>query len=158
MYGPTTENADRESGIPLQLRFLNSLKPNMTPEQKIKREILIDAIANNDHLNWDGEITAENVDKAWEEVLENNDEDGDFLSEFRVGQVETGLQTDYSRHYESTAVARKLSDGTWVGWTYWYGGGKHGEPSSIDWISYAYELNVHEEEKVVLVQTFTKIE
>lgn len=24
-------------------------------------------------------------------------------------------------------------DGTWVGWTYWYGGGKYAEPSAIPW-------------------------
>jgi hypothetical protein len=49
-----------------------------------------------------------------------------------------------------------MADGSWVGWTYWSGGGKHGEPESISWMSEAYELDVKEEEKLVIVQTFSK--
>jgi len=131
---------------------------DMTPEQKIKREILIDAIENNDDLNWEGEITAENVAQAWEEVLVNNDAHWDYVSEFRESGEETELPSQSSRHYEAKEVARKLSDGTWVGWTYWYGGGKHGEPGAIDWMEDAYFLDVQEEEKLVVVKTFVKIE
>jgi len=58
------------------------------------------------------------------------------------------------RHYESKAVAMKMPDGSWIGWTYWYGGGKHGEPEAIDWMNEAYDVDCHEEEKVVVVQTF----
>jgi hypothetical protein len=130
----------------------------MTPEQKIKHEILIDAIENNDDLNWEGEITAENVAQAWEEVLVNNNSHWDFVSEFRASGEDTGLPSQYSRHYEAKEVARKLTDGTWVGWTYWYGGGKHGEPGAIEWMEDAYFLDVKEEEKVVMVREFTKIE
>jgi len=50
------------------------------------------------------------------------------------------------------------SCGDWVGWTYWYGGGKHGEPDAIDWLSDAYNLIVTEEEKLVVVRTYTKEE
>ena len=130
----------------------------MTPSQKIKREILMDAIRLNNDLNWDGDITAENVDDAYETVLIENDAHWDCESEFRCGGEDTDMPCDYSRHYESKSVACKLSDGTWVGWTYWYGGGKHGEPEAIDWMSDAYELNVTEEEKTVTVRTFTKLE
>lgn len=69
---------------------------------------------------------------------------------------ETNIRREYSRHYESMSVAKKMGDGSWVGWTYWYGGGKHGQPESIDWISDAYELDCKEEEKVVIVREFTK--
>ena len=68
--------------------------------------------------------------------------------------METGLKCEWSRHYESKAVAMKFPDGSWVGWTYWYGGGKHGEPSSIEWMDDAYDVDCHEEEKMVVVQTF----
>ena len=49
-----------------------------------------------------------------------------------------------------------MPDGSWVGWTYWYGGGKYGEPEAIDWMDDAYDLACTEEEKVVTVRTFTK--
>lgn len=37
-----------------------------------------------------------------------------------------------------------------------YGGGKHGEPEAIDWIEHAYNLDCIEEEKLVVVRTFSK--
>lgn len=123
----------------------------MTPEQRIKRHILKDAIENNEDLNWDGEITAENVDKVYDSVLVENDAHWDFESEFRCSGEDTGFPSQYSRHYEAKEVARQLSDGTWVGWTYWYGGGKHGEPESIDWMNEAYEVEVRQETRVVNV-------
>jgi hypothetical protein len=48
----------------------------------------------------------------------------------------------------------QTAEGEWIGWTFWYGGGKHGEPGAIDWMSDAYHLNCTEEEKVVVVRTF----
>jgi hypothetical protein len=89
-------------------------------------------------------------------VLADHDQQWDYLHEFREGSHRTGLDCDWSRHYESHAVARKLHDGTWVGWTYWYGGGKHGDPESIEWMPQAYEVDCVEEEKLVTVCTFTK--
>ena len=79
----------------------------------------------------------------------------DGRNEVREGEAETKLRCEQSRYYESNAVAANI-DGTWIGWTYWYGGGKHGEPESIDWIDDAYELDCVEEEKTVTVRTFTK--
>lgn len=130
----------------------------MTPEQRIKRQILIDA----DLHAKDGvriEITADNVNDLFEEA---KGEDGydlqDPISEFRCSGEPTGLTCEWSRHYESTAVGRQLSDGSWVGWTYWYGGGKHGEPEAVDWMDEAYDIDVQEEEKTVIVKTFSKKE
>jgi hypothetical protein len=80
----------------------------------------------------------------------------DARYEAREGEVETDIPCEWSRHYESKSVAAKMLDGSWVGWTYWYGGGKHGEPWAIDWIEDAYNLSCTEEEKLVLVRTFTK--
>ena len=129
----------------------------MTPEQKIKREILIQARASGDEdLQFDGDVTVENVESLYDSVLIANDAHWDFESEMRSGAVETGLPSRSNRHYEAKEVAAKLSDGSWVGWTYWYGGGKHGEPEGIDWMGEAYELTVTEEEKLVVVRTFAK--
>src|SRR5439155_1354104 len=76
-------------------------------------------------------VTEETVDTQYD-ILQELDANREYESEFRCGQVVTKLPSDFSRHYEAKEVAAKLSDGSWVGWTYWYGGGKHGDPGSID--------------------------
>lgn len=124
----------------------------MTPEQKIKHAILAKT------AEWSKEplpeITAENVDEKYQKLCDAQ-EHWDARSEIRSGEVETGLPCQWSRHYESKAVAAKMPDGSWVGWTYWYGGGKHAEPEAIDWMNEAYDLDCKEEEKTMIVQTFT---
>ena len=127
----------------------------MTPQQKIKHLILAKAAEWEDKNL--GEVSAGNVDELYDELVEA-DGHWDAKSEVRSGDVETGIPCDCSRHYESKSVAAKMIDGSWVGWTYWYGGGKHGEPEAIDWMKDAYNLDCTEEEKVVVVQTFAKKE
>ena len=126
----------------------------MTPEQRIRLHILKEAIAD-DVVNISDEITKENVDELFEQ---SNDkwQLQDYISEFRCSGEETEIPAPHSRHYESGSVARKLSDGSWVGWIYWYGGGKHGEPEAIDWMGEAYDLTVTEKEQLVVVRTFEK--
>ena len=126
----------------------------MTPEQKLKHAMLR-MFGNQDHIPTD--LSADQIEEKWEELAEK-EEHWDCMSEMRGGEVETGLKCDWSRHYESKSVAAKMVDGSWVGWTYWYGGGKHGEPEAIDWMDRAYDLNCKEEEKMVVVRTFTKVE
>ncbi len=123
----------------------------MTPEQKLKWAILVSAKDDAP------DVTEENVDELYDKLVEE-DMHWDAKNEMRGGEVETKLSCQWSRHYESKSVAAKMPDGSWVGWTYWYGGGKHGEPESIDWMEEAYDLDCTEEEKVVVVQTFTKRE
>lgn len=127
----------------------------MTPEQKIKHKILSELVAEpSDEIDIDiSTITAENVDELYDEFY---DDINDIEFEFRQGDVVTDIPCEYSRHYESKSVAAKMVDGSWVGWTYWYGGGKHGDPDSIPWMDEAYELDVKEEERLVVIQTFTK--
>lgn len=128
----------------------------MTPTQLIKKEVIEQMIAEGNY-NHEGDITVDNVDSIFD-YLDEKSIAQDFIYEYRQGQVETGLSADYSRNYESEAVAAQMSTGEWVGWTYWHGGGKHGQPESIDWMSDAYFLDCKEEEKVVIVRTFTKPE
>ncbi len=121
----------------------------MSVEQKIQRHILLSAIQNG-HFEWEGELTTENISEVWSSFM---DEDAycDYVDEFRTNGEETGLPTQYSRHYECEEVACQLSCGAWVGWTHWYGGGKHGEPGSIEWMSKAYEVDVIQETRIVNV-------
>lgn len=125
----------------------------MTPEQKLKWAIVSSTYA------WQEkdapEFPCDHIDAIYEEI-EAADEHWDGKSEVRSGEIDTGLECDWSRHYESKSVAMQFPDGSWVGWTYWYGGGKHGEPEAIDWMCDAYDLECTEEEKVVTVRTFTK--
>ena len=123
-------------------------------------------LSSPEFMTWrdNAAIDAENVDEAWtdfqEEICEDDDPNcwsaQDAIEEFRSGTHRTGIPCDWSRHYESRSVAAKMFDGTYVGWTFWFGGGKHGEPQAIDWMSDAYELDYRAEEKLVLVETFTK--
>lgn len=122
----------------------------MTPEQKIKHLILL--------LNWKwAEVEPALVrDDNIDELYDTEDCTSDAECEIRQSGICTYLDCDDSRHYESESVAAQMPDGTWVGWTYWFGGGKHGEPNAIDWMEHAYDLDVVSEEKLVTVHTFTK--
>ena len=120
----------------------------MSPEQKIKHAILVRAGAALPET-----VDAENIDELYarEENLY------DVINEFREGEYETKIWTPISRNYETKSVAARMVDGSWVGWTYWYGGGKHGSPETIEWMSDAYDLTCVEEEKLVTVRTFTRV-
>ncbi len=133
----------------------------MTPLQKIKWLILIEASQQDYHENdiYSGcdirllKHTA-SIDDLYEQM------DDDVLCEateaVRCNGQETGLPTPYSRHYEVEAVASQLPDGSWVGWNYWFGGGKHGEPEAINWMEGAY--HVYATERVAVVHDFSLVQ
>lgn len=128
----------------------------MTPQQKIKHLILIkDAewVDDAEETARRKSLTPPEIDAEYE-ALEKADRYWDPMEEIRSGEVETGLPCEWSRHYESKSVAAQYLDGSWVGWTYWYGGGKHGCPEEVEWIDGAKDLTCVEEEKVVTVRTF----
>ena len=130
----------------------------MTPQQKIRHLIVIrheEFGDDPDTIAFARALEANEVDEQYHALAEN-EEHWDAMNEVREGEAETDIECDWSRHYESKSVAAQYLDGSWVGWTYWFGGGKHGEPEGIDWIPDAYALDVTEEEKLVTVRTFTK--
>ncbi len=120
----------------------------MNPSDKLRQAIIHKAC---------GEVcsTTQQITDKWDELNEADDGFQDTIEEFRSGERATGLERDYSRHYEAKAVAAKMLDGSWVGWTYWFGGGKHGKPSSVPWIEDAYAVTATEVTRVVL--EFTKV-
>ena len=128
----------------------------MTAQQKVKALVLL-------HIrSWGNEvepITKETLDEVWDSFADGDCEDTlrDAVNDIRGGQAETGFTCPVSRHFEAKSVGAKLPDGSWVGWTYWYGGGKHSYPQEIEWMSEAYDLTCAEEQKVVTVQTFAKV-
>lgn len=123
----------------------------MTPQQKIKWAVLAK------HAEWKRTLPPEypnnRVDDLYK-LLCDGDEQFDALNELREGQVETGLPCKDSRLYESKAVAMKMPDDTWVGWTYWFGGGKWGTPAALDWMNDAYDVDCHERQEIVTSRTF----
>lgn len=126
----------------------------MTAEQAIKREVCLMVMDNKYASTPKQDIAEKNVDEVYSSIDDSEDSDTlhEMESEFRSSYThETGIECDYSHHYESKSVACKLRDGRWVGWTYWYGGGKHGDPDAVGWMEDAYFLEAKEETKVVLV-------
>lgn len=124
-----------------------------TPEQEIKHMIL--ALT----ARWDGVQLPEimegvEIDRRYQELVDQGGH-WDARNEVRASGIETGLPCDFSRHYDSDAVAAKSPSGKWVGWTYWHGGGKHGEPDGIPWMQNAYFVDCVEKQEMVTTRTFT---
>src|SRR5690606_32728244 len=126
------------------------------PEQAVKH-IILGITARWDGAELPPDMSGEQIEARYDELVAQ-DAHWDARNEAREGDYETGLPCDDSRHYESKAVAAKAPNGQWVGWTYWYGGGKHAEPEAIGWMEHAYFLDCKEEKKTVIVRTFTKAE
>lgn len=120
----------------------------MTPLQKLKWAI----------LKKEGLLTiaptTEIIESVWDAFNETY-EAQDAKDEFRQGEEYTHIATQFSEHYECKPVAAEMPDGTWVGWNYWYGGGRHSEPSEIEWMEDAYEVSFHEE--TIVVKRFNKV-
>lgn len=129
----------------------------MNAEQAIMKEIMIEFMASDCDNEWSYVLTDENVYEAYEDFSEK-DLHGDGEDEFRCSGEVTSIRNDGSRHFEADSVARKLLNGQWVGWTYYYGGGKHAEPSAMDWMDDAYFLSVEEKEVTITRREFTKID
>ena len=125
----------------------------MTSTQKLKWAILL--ASGQPEFNPGEAPTPEQVEELYQQFTDTDDH-YDTLSESRGGELETDIESEYSRHYSSRSVAAKMPDGSWIGWTYFYGGGKHGEPGTMPWIEDAYDLECKEEEKLVVVRTWAK--
>ena len=134
----------------------------MNAQDKIKR-LIVEAAYQGSTSRTAPEITTrEQLEEFIESCIEEDEAFEDYMSdsesELRSSyECETSVPCEGSRHYESKSVAYQMEDGSWVGWTYWSGGGKHGQPDSIDWISEAYDLDVVEEEKLVIVRKFSRV-
>ena len=116
---------------------------------------LIKARAAQIRREWDELEPFETAEQALSWYEEKEEECGgyfqDALSDVRCGGFETNIRPESSRHYETKAVATEIF-GQWVGWTYFYGGGKYGEPESYDWHGNSYLLSVAKEEIVTVIK------
>ncbi len=74
-------------------------------------------------------------------------------SELREGKVETELIPEAGGNFESEAVAIPIT-GTpdlYVGWTYFFGGGKHSNPESVEWMENCYLVKAKDEVRTVRI-------
>lgn len=122
--------------------------PKTAPEvltEYIKYLVLSDKLANDE---WSETTIADYVNQTKEEL--------------RSGTVETNVPPEYARHrghFESRSVAMFVEYehfAGYIGWTYWYGGGKHTYPEYIDWVKDAYFLDCVEEQVVTIKRTWSK--
>ena len=125
---------------------------NLTPEQEINL-LILNKQAQWDKVNFDAELI--NIDEEYARQEEGGGLQ-DAEEEIRCSGIASGLDCDFSRNYETDAVAKQTLSGKWVGWTYYYGGGKHSNPSEITWKNYAYFLDCEEKEVTVIQRTFKK--
>ena len=128
----------------------------VSPEWAIRAQILCDVLdLPQEQLSV---MNQDSIEELWDTTEENRDFDlWDTKYEFRSSGCDTNLNAPLSRHYEADQVAASTPFG-WVSWTYWYGGGKHGNPEEIDWIEHAFYVSVEEEEVTIIQRTFTKVE
>ena len=134
----------------------------MTPIQLIKFIYL------NSKVPWASQetaskVTGDMVDKLFDKEFPNRDGYSvsillaNTASDIRSGTEETGLACEYSQSFESKSVASKAPNGQWVGWTYWYGGGKHSYAEETGWAEDAYLLDMLEESRTFTAHIFTKV-
>ena len=128
-----------------------------------KRIILLSAINQEiecyptftKHLE-EGETFETMSDGELDDYIINHESFG-ALEDIRESGMTTNIIANGSSYYEVDFVARKF-DGVWIGWEYYYGGGKHANPSgAIDWTGTAIFLDVIEKEVTTIQQTFSKV-
>jgi hypothetical protein len=126
----------------------------VTAEQAIWAQLIQESNHAVDDIT---SLTAEELQDLIDDLCDKHDcEFYDAMSDWRTGGVSAdGLPVFSSRHYETDQVAGETPFG-WVSWTYWYGGGKHGNPEEIEWIEDAYFVDVVEEEVTITKRTFSK--
>ena len=139
---------------------------NFTPQDYIYKDILEMLLSDNDYVKLQEgiELTLDNASDIYsdpEDYLEGEYVE-DAVYEATYDYRHTGEECNlspkhYSRHYEVDFVVAEIDD-KWVGWHYWYGGGKHGEPEAIDWIEDAEFVDIESEEEVVIVKRVFKRE
>lgn len=128
----------------------------LSPKQKIERTALKEVLEYEGEQEYHAKLLDENFDIS---ELTDKYRDGmqETLSGIRDGEFETGIDCESTRNYEVKGVASEMLDGSYVGWPYYFGGGKYANLDEIDWMSDAYDLEKKDEEKLVVVTTWSKV-
>ena len=122
----------------------------MTAEQKVKALILLAIRGDRASVP---PINKDNIDNTFDAY-----DYTDAAQTVREGECVTDCPPVFDRNFETKQVTARLPDGSWVAWTYYYGGGKHAYADEVEWMSSAYHVTCTEEQKLVTVQTFAKVD
>lgn len=131
---------------------------NLTPLQALRALIITRTLEMVEAAPHDfSKITdGDEVDELWEALQEDYpDTMTDAANEVRGSGRSTGLAVPVSRNYDPEAVAVLTPFGRWVGFTYWAGGGKHGNPEEIEWQEDAYWVDAEIDQTLRLDYKFT---
>ena len=84
----------------------------------------------------------------------------DAVQDIIEGHFETTIQPAFSRHFEVESVAIKDNYDNYIGFSRFYGGGKHSDVYSTYYnsIENSYYLLCSEEEVLTIQRTWTKVE
>lgn len=103
-------------------------------------------------------------DKCEELYKETNYEtwigEGDIVREvinkFRESGEEIVDKVQQDRYYCYQEVAKKItgSKDLYLGWTYYFGGGKHAQPDQVEWMEDCYLLKCREVEETRIVKVY----
>lgn len=129
---------------------------NLTPTQLIKKAI-VQRINERNYDDFRQPVeTAEQIEAAFDLAVEN-DLHWDWENEVRESGIETELSADafWSRHYE-VEIRALLIDNQYVAYPFYYAGGKHGQPESVDWMKDAFFVDCEEKQVTITQKTFTK--
>lgn len=81
----------------------------------------------------------------------------EVVNELRYGEFNLSDEVDEDRYYSNREVGSSITglEDTYLAWTYYFGGGKWGEPEAVEWMDDCYL--VVEKEEVKLVKVYEKI-
>lgn len=84
----------------------------------------------------------------------------EVINEFRESGEEIDDKVEQDRYYCYQDVSRKITglDDLYLGWTYYFGGGKYGEPEEVEWMEDCYLLKCKEVEETRIVKVYEKVE
>ena len=143
-------------------------KKELTPQDYINYQVLTEMLECGMELTLTRGIVlslsnATEISEDLQEYIEGSDYPEDYFTNELNCLRESGDECnippkEYSRHYEVDYVVKEI-EGKWIGWNYWYGGGKYGEPDTIDWVSDSEFVEVASEDVVTVVKrTFKRKE
>lgn len=84
----------------------------------------------------------------------------EVINEFRESGEEIDNKVQQGRYYCYQDVAKKItgSNDLYLAWTYYFGGGKHAQPETVEWMEDCYLLRCKEVKETRVVKVFEKVE
>jgi len=82
-----------------------------------------------------------------------------MISEFRDSGEPINEKIEEDRYYCYREVAKRITGlcKVFLAWTYYFGGGKYGEPWGVEWMDDCYLVRVKEVEEVRVVKIYEKV-